>query len=78
MVSLVHNGYKVDFYDSYEQAEWEIKKRMEKYKHLNPELRIDTKGKYLNRFEEYLDYDCKVYFYDTLYSEMFLIIRGRI
>lgn len=48
MVSLVHNGYKVDFYDSYEQAEWEIKKRMEEYKHLNPELRIDAKGKYLN------------------------------
>lgn len=78
MVSLVHNGYKVDFYDSVEQAEEEIAKRMEEYKHLSPELKINADGKYLNRFGENLDYTTKVYFYDTLYSEMFLIIRGRI
>ena len=78
MVSLVHNGYRVDFYDSVEQAEAEIEVRMLKYEHLTPELRIQADGKYENRFGENLDYTTKVYFYDTLYSEMFLIIRGRI
>lgn len=78
MVSLVHNGYRVDWYDSVEQAEAEIEVRMLKYEHLDPELRIQADGKYTNQYGEELDYTTKVYFYNTLCSEMFLIIRGRI
>ena len=78
MVTLVHNGYNVDWFDSVEQAEEEIDRRMEGYSSLNPELKINEDGKYTNRYGEELDYTCRVYFYYTLYTEMFLIIRGRI
>lgn len=77
-LTLVHNGYKVDFFDTMEEVEKEIEKRMEEYKHLNPELRIEDTGKYTNRFGQELDCELKVYFYYTLYSEMFLIIKGSI
>lgn len=77
-ITLVHNGYKVDFYHSMEEVKAEIEVRMLKYEHLNPELRIEDTGKYTNQFGEELECEFKVYFYNTLYSECFLIIRGRI
>lgn len=77
-ITLVHNGYKVDFFDSMEEVEKEIENRLEQYKELNPKLKIKDTGKYTNRYGEELDCELKVYFYYTLYSEMFLIIKGSI
>ena len=77
-ITLVHNGYKVDFFHDMEDVKKEIEKRMEQYQHLNPELRIEDTGKYTNQWGEELDCELKVYFYKTLYSEMFLIIKGSI
>lgn len=77
-ITLVHNGYKVDWFETMEDVEKEIEKRMEVHKDLNPELRIEDTGKYTNRWGQELDCELKVYFYYTLYSEMFLIIKGSI
>ena len=74
--TLVHNGYKVDWFDTMEEVEQEIAKRMEEHKNLNPELRVHDTGKYTNRYGEEVDCEFRHYFYYTLYSECFLIVKG--
>lgn len=65
-LKLVHNGYKIQFYNTQQEVDEYIQNVLNNYKELNPKKVLDIKTD---------DYDIISYRYHTLYEETFIIYK---